>query len=439
MFEMLSKEHLNKSAPLADRMRPQSINDVFGQNHILAEGKFLNRCLKSGKIPSIIFYGPPGTGKTTIAKLIAQTIDANLFKLNAVTSGVKEIRGVIKEAKNLLAMEQRASILFIDEIHRFSKNQQDVLLPHVEKGIIVLIGATTENPYFQVNSPLLSRITVLELFKLDLDDISKILKTALTDRKYGLGKYNAQITQAALNHLGLMASGDARRALNALEIAVLSTPPDENGLIKVDIEIAEESIQKRAVLYDRDGDQHYDVISAFIKSIRGSDPNAAIHYLAKMIYAGEEAEFIARRLIILAAEDIGNADPRALQVAISSFDAIRIIGMPEGRIPLAQATIYLATAPKSNSSYIAIDRALKDVKNIATEVPDHLRDNHYKNAADLGHGIGYLYPHDYGGNYVHQQYLPEEINSRQYYLPTENGYEKQIQEYINSLLALNKK
>ena len=439
LFDLIKEESLTHRAPLADRMRPQRIKDVLGQNHILDHNRFLNRCIKSGRLPSIILYGPPGTGKTTIAKVIAKEIDANLFQLNAVASGVKDIREVVKEAEELLGMYQKTSILFIDEIHRFSKNQQDALLPHVERGLVILIGATTENPYFQVNSALLSRVTVLKLKQLGKNDILSILKKALMDQEYGLGKFNTEVKQEALEHMAEIAGGDVRRALNALEVAVLSTPPNKDGKISIDIKVAEESIQKRTIQYDRDGDQHYDVISAFIKSIRGSDPDAALHYLAKMIYAGEDPEFIARRLIISASEDIGNGDPNALQVAIAAHEAIKIIGMPEGRIPLAQATTYLATAPKSNASYIAIDNALRDVESINTSVPNHLKDSHYKNAETLGHGIDYLYPHNYKNNYVKQQYLPIQIVNKKYYLPTENGYEKKIKLHIHALKSTDGK
>lgn len=438
LFTLLEEKTLKNTAPLADRMRPKSLKDVLGQDHILGEGKFINRCIKSKRLPSIIFYGPPGTGKTTIAKIIAKEVDANLFQLNAVTSGVKEIREVVEKAKELLGIYQKKSILFIDEIHRFSKNQQDALLPHVESGIVVLIGATTENPYFQVNNALLSRVTVLKLRELETHDIIMILKRTLKDKIYGLGKFNTKVSDDALKHLALIASGDARKALNALEIAVLSTYPDNDGVIKIDMKIAEESIQKRTIQYDRDGDQHYDVISAFIKSIRGSDADAALHYFAKMIYAGEDPEFIARRLIISASEDIGNADPNALKIAVAAHEAFKVLGMPEGRIPLSQAIIYLATAPKSNAAIVAIDKALEDVETIHTKVPDHLKDAHYKNAEALGNGVGYLYPHNYEKNYVKQQYLPNELINRKYYIPSENGYEKKIQSYIDFLKNTDK-
>ncbi|SDK54847.1 replication-associated recombination protein A [Natronincola ferrireducens] len=433
IFQLIKENTLATTAPLADRMRPRSIKEILGQGHILGDKKFLYRCIQSQRIPSIILYGPPGTGKTTIAKAIANEVAAHFFQLNAVTSGVKDIRGVVEEADELLSIQQKSSILFIDEIHRFSKNQQDALLPHVEKGLLTLIGATTENPYFQVNKALLSRTTVLKLELLHQEDILVILQKSLKDKERGLGNFAIEIAEDALRHMAETAGGDARRGLNALEIAVLSTPLDKDGKIVIDLEVAEESIQKRTLQYDKDGDQHYDVISAFIKSIRGSDPDAAIHYLAKMIYAGEDPEFIARRLIIAASEDIGNADPSGLQVAIAAHEALKIIGMPEGRIPLAQATVYLATAPKSNAAYIAIDKALKDVENIQTMVPNHLKDTHYKGAQDFGHGIDYLYPHNYDRNYVKQQYMPSQLEGKSYYKPTDNGYEEKIKYYIQTL------
>ncbi|MCC5911509.1 MAG: replication-associated recombination protein A [Clostridiaceae bacterium] len=432
LFDLAKENTLVDSAPLADRMRPKSLDDIVGQQHILEEKRFLYRCIKSQRIPSIILYGPPGTGKTTIAKVIANEVNAEFFQLNAVTSGVKEIRGVVDKANDLLGMYQKKSILFIDEIHRFSKSQQDALLPHVENGLVTLIGATTENPYFQVNNSLLSRTTVLKLELLELKEVIYILRTAMKNDKRGLGKLSIKVTDEALKHIAETANGDARRALNALEIAVLSTPINCHGDIVVDLETAEESIQKRTVNYDKNGDQHYDVISAFIKSIRGSNPDAALHYLAKMIYAGEDIEFVARRLIISASEDIGNADPNALQVAVAAHEALRTIGMPEGRIILAQATTYLATAPKSNAAYIAIDAAIKDVANLQTSIPNHLKDAHYDGAKSLGHGVNYLYPHDYERNYVKQQYMPDELGNTCYYQPTTNGYENTIKKYICS-------
>ncbi|SES72857.1 putative ATPase [Natronincola peptidivorans] len=429
LFDLTKEKTLSNTAPLADRMRPRTLEDILGQSDILGPEKFLHRCIKANRIPSIILFGPPGTGKTTIAKVIANEVKTEFFQLNAVTSGVKEIREVVEKANQLLGMYGKNSILFIDEIHRFSKNQQDALLPHVEKGLLTLIGATTENPYFEVNKALLSRTTVLKLELLAKEDIISIMKKTIQDKGKGLGKFNLEISQQALNHIAQVAGGDARRALNALEIAALSTPMMDDGKIVIDLHTAEESIQKRTVQYDKNGDQHYDVISAFIKSIRGSDPDAALHYLAKMLYAGEDPEFIARRLIISASEDIGNADPNALTIAVAAHETYKIIGMPEGKIALAQAAAYLATAPKSNASYIAIDKALLDIENYMTTVPNHLKDSHYKNAKDLGHGVNYLYPHDYDNNYVEQQYMPDQLLDKIYYQPTENGYEKKIKKY----------
>lgn len=433
LFDIVKDKQLDTQSPLADKMRPKSLKDIVGQDHILGKGKFLNRCVATRRLPSIILYGPPGTGKTTVAKAISKEIEAEFFQLNAVTSGVKEIREVVEKAEGLLGMYQKKSILFIDEIHRFSKNQQDALLPHVERGLLTLIGATTENPYFQVNGALLSRTTVLKLELLNEESIIALMKRALEDEERGLGSYKVEITSEALNHIATYAGGDARRALNALEIAVLSTPYDHEMKIIIDLEIAEESIQRKGVQYDKDGDQHYDVISAFIKSIRGSDPDAALHYLGKMIYSGEDPLFIARRLIISASEDIGNADPNALQVALTAHDAFRVLGMPEGRIPLAQATTYLASAPKSNASYKGLDQAIGDVGRINTTVPKHLRDASYGGGREMGNGEGYLYSHDYENNYVEQQYLPDEIIDKKYYLPTENGHEKKIKEHLHNL------
>ncbi|WP_459767326.1 replication-associated recombination protein A [Alkaliphilus crotonatoxidans] len=433
LFDMAKENLMEKQAPLAERMRPKKIEEIMGQGQILEKGRFLHRCIRSKRLPSIILYGPPGTGKTTIAKAIANEMESEFFQLNAVTSGVKEIREVVDKANSLLGMYQKSSILFIDEIHRFSKNQQDALLPHVEKGLLTLIGATTENPYFQVNGALLSRTTVLKLELLDKEEIIKLLKRALADAKQGLGAYPVEITEEALDHIADIAGGDVRRAYNALEVAVLSTPYNENMKILVDLEVAEESIQKRALQYDKNGDQHYDVISAFIKSIRGSDPDAALHYLAKMLYGGEDPEFIGRRLIISAAEDVGNADPYALQVALAAHEAVTILGLPEGRIPLSQATAYLASAPKSNAAIMGIDAAMRDVETYKTTVPNHLKDAHYGGAKKLGHGKGYLYAHDYENNYVVQQYLPDELLGKKYYHPTENGYEKTIRLHLASL------
>lgn len=433
LFDMMQEKNIETLAPLADRMRPRKLEELIGQDHILNDNKFLRRCIQSKKLPSIILYGPPGTGKTTLAQVLANEIGGNFFTLNAVNSGVKEIRELVNKTKEATSIQRVPCIVFIDEIHRFSKNQQDALLPHVENGLLTLIGATTENPFFEINKALISRTTLLKLELLDKNNIKEIILKALENKKQGLGNILAELTEEALEHIALISGGDARRALNALEIACLSTLPNEEGKIIIDLNIAQESIQRKAVQYDKDGDNHYDTISAFIKSIRGSDPNAALHYLAKMLHAGEDPEFIARRLIISASEDIGNADPQALSVAIDAHKAMQIIGLPEGRICLGQATTYLACAPKSNASYLGIDMALADVQNISTSIPDHLKDAHYNGASKLGHGIGYLYPHNYNNNYVKQQYMPEELQDKKYYSPTDNGHEKTINKYLENI------
>ena len=399
--------------PLAYRMCPRNLDEYVGQRHILGQGKLLRRAIEADRIISIIFYGPPGTGKTALARIITEKTKAHFEWLNAATIGLDEIRKVIQQAK-LRKAKGIKTIVFLDEIHRFNKLQQDALLPDVEEGNITLISATVENPFFYVNSALLSRSQIFELKPLSEDDILNILHNALKDKERGLGNLNLIIDESALRHLARMSDGDARKALSALEIAALTTNPDSNGQIIITIEIAEESIQKKVVVYDKKGDQHYDTISAFIKSMRGSDPDAAIYYLAKMIYAGEDPRFIARRIVICASEDVGNADPMALVVAVSALRAVEFIGMPEGKIPLAQATIYVAKAPKSNAGYMAIEAALKDISNEETmEVPDHLKDSHYPGAKKLGHGTGYKYPHDFGG-YVEQDYLKKK---KKYYNP----------------------
>jgi len=399
--------------PLAYRMCPRNLDEYVGQRHILGQGKLLRRAIEADRIISIIFYGPPGTGKTALARIITEKTKAHFEWLNAATIGLDEIRKVIQQAK-LRKSKGIKTIVFLDEIHRFNKLQQDALLPDVEEGNITLISATVENPFFYVNSALLSRSQIFELKPLSEDDILNILHNALKDKERGLGNLNLIIDESALRHLARMSDGDARKALSALEIAALTTNPASNGQIIITIEIAEESIQKKVVFYDKKGDQHYDTISAFIKSMRGSDPDAAIYYLAKMIYAGEDPRFIARRIVICASEDVGNADPMALVVAVSALRAVEFIGMPEGKIPLAQATIYVAKAPKSNAGYTAIEAALKDISNEETmEVPDHLKDSHYQGAKKLGHGTGYKYPHDFGG-YVEQDYLKKK---KKYYNP----------------------
>ena len=420
-----------KHEPLAVRMRPASLADYVGQEHILAPGKLLNRAIHSDKLTSIILYGPPGTGKTTLGTVISHETKSHFESLNAVSSSVAEIRKVIEQAKKRFEMKAQKTILFIDEIHRFNKSQQDVLMPDVEKGNPVLVGATTHNPFFSIVSALLSRSLVFELKGLTPDHIRLILSRALTDEKNGLGKHKIRMEDDALAFLCKVSDGDARRALNALELGVLTTPADQGGSVHFTRKVAEESIQKKAVLYDADEDQHYDTISAFIKSMRGSDPDAALYYLAKMLYAGEDPRFIARRIVICAAEDVGNADPQALILANAAFQVSEFVGMPEARIPLAQATVYIACSPKSNASYMGIENATKDVtENRTLEVPAALKDASYQGAKMLGHGVGYKYAHDYEGHHVSQEYLQER---RQYYFPTEQGYEKKLKTYLESI------
>ena len=420
-----------KDAPLAARMRPVTLEEFVGQEHIVGKGKLLYRAIKSDRLSSVIFYGPPGTGKTTLAKIIANTTKSKFRQINATTAGIKDIKETVEDAKADLGMYGAKTILFIDEIHRFNKSQQDALLPHVEDGTLILIGATTENPYFEVNKALVSRSIVFELRQLEDKDIKQLLQRALTDVEKGMGAYNARMDEDALAFLANTANGDARTALNALELAVLTTDPSVDGSIHITLEEAQECIQKRALNYDKDGDNHYDTISAFIKSMRGSDPDAALYYLAKMIYAGEDPKFIARRVVICASEDVGNADPHALQVAVAAMEAVNFIGMPEGRIPLAQAVSYVACAPKSNAACTAIFAARDAVKQKGNlPVPTHLQDSHYKGAQKLGHGIGYIYPHDYPNNYVKQQYLPYELTGTEFYKQSDNGYEVKVKEHM---------
>lgn len=434
LFEYNRNNQLKKDAPLAARLRPTTLDEFVGQEHIIGKDKLLYRAILADKLSSIILYGPPGTGKTTLAKIIANTTKSDFKQINATTAGIKEIKETVDTAKTNLGMTGKKTILFVDEIHRFNKSQQDALLPHVEEGVVILIGATTENPYFEVNKALVSRSIIFELKQLSIDNIKDIIKRALTDEEKGMGVFNATITDEAVNFLADLANGDARAALNAIELAVLTTEKNKDGKIIIDLNIAEECIQKRSLNYDKDGDNHYDTISAFIKSMRGSDPDAALYYLAKMIYAGEDPKFIARRIVICASEDVGNADPHALQVAVAAAQATDFIGLPECRIILAQAVTYISCAPKSNASYLGIDMALNDVKNIQIKtVPPHLRDAHYHGAKDIGHGIGYKYAHDYPGHYVKQQYLPDELVGKVYYAPTENGIEKKISESLKRL------
>ncbi|MCF6464121.1 replication-associated recombination protein A [Clostridium sp. Cult1] len=431
LFTLNMENQLKKNAPLADRMRPTNIDEFIGQNHILGEGKFLNRSIKADRITSMIFYGPPGTGKTTLAMIIANSTNMNFEKLSAVTSGVKDIREVIHKAEEGLKLYNKRTILFIDEIHRFNKAQQDALLPFVERGIIILIGATTENPYFEVNKALLSRMMVIPLRPLTREDLYKLIKNGLTNKEKGLGNYKINIEKEAIEYLITISDGDGRLALNSLEIGVLSTPKDNNGIINIDLDTIKGCILVKSAKYDKGGDEHYNTISAFIKSMRGSDPDATLYWLAKMINAGEDPKFIARRIIICASEDVGNADPQALTVAVSAFNAVNVIGMPEGRIILAQAAVYVACAPKSNASYIGIEKALEDIKNKPIgKVPAHLRDASYKGATNLGYGKGYLYPHNYDNAYIKQQYLPDDFIGSKYYEPTDHGYEKTIKEYL---------
>lgn len=434
LFEYNMKLQFNHTAPLAARMRPENLEEYVGQQHIIGKGKMLYNVIKADKLGSILLYGPPGTGKTTLAQVIANSTKRKFIQLNATTSGIKDIKETVEKAKENAGMYNVGTILFIDEIHRFNKAQQDALLPHVENGTVTLIGATTENPYFEVNKALVSRSYVFELKPLTADDLKSLILRAIHDKEKGFGNINIAISDEALNFIADISNGDARRALNAIELAVLSTEKDENGIEKIDLATAQECIQRRALNYDKDGDNHYDTISAFIKSMRGSDPDAALYYLAKMLYAGEDIKFIARRIIICASEDVGNADPHALQVAVSAAEAVNMIGMPESRIILAQAVTYIACAPKSNASYLGIDRAMNDVKNVTVSgVPAHLRDSHYSGAANLEHGVGYQYAHDYPGHYVKQQYLPDELLGKIYYEPTENGIEKKISDSLKKL------
>lgn len=416
LFEYMRNNAKSKESPLASRMRPEKLEEIVGQKHILGENKLLYRAIKADKLSSVIFYGPPGTGKTTLAKVIANTSDSEFRQINATVAGKKDMEEVVNAAKDSLGMYGKRTILFVDEIHRFNKGQQDYLLPFVEDGTIILIGATTENPYFEVNSALISRSTIFELKELDKEDIKILINRAMSDEVKGMGAYGAKMSEDAIDFLADIANGDARTALNAVELAVLTTDRRADGVIHIDIDTIEECVQQRNPRYDKSGDNHYDTISAFIKSMRGSDPDAAIYYLARMLNAGESVTFIARRIMICAAEDVGLADPRALVVAVSAAEAVHQLGMPEARIPLAEAVLYIANAPKGNAAYMAIDKALDFVKREpAYQIPAYLKDAHYGGAKELGHGIGYKYPHDYEGHYVEQQYLPDEIKDVKFF------------------------
>lgn len=435
LFDYMRKNTMEKESPLASRLRPSTLEEVVGQQHIIGKDKLLYRAIKADKIGSVIFYGPPGTGKTTLARVIANTTSADFKQLNATVAGKKDMEEIVKEAKDSLGMYGKKTILFVDEIHRFNKGQQDYLLPFVEDGTLILIGATTENPYFEVNGALLSRSRVFELKTLEKEDIKTLIHRAVYDKEKGMGAYNAVIDPNAEDFLADVANGDARAALNAVELGIMTTERNsQDGIIHIDMEVAQECIQKRAVRYDKDGDNHYDTISAFIKSMRGTDPDAAVYYLARMLYAGEDIKFIARRIMICASEDVGNADPQALVVAVAAAQAVERIGLPEAQIILSQAVTYVASAPKSNAACVAVFEAQDAVRNQKTmPIPVHLQDSHYKGSAKLGHGQGYLYAHDYENHYVDQQYLPDGLVGTEFYRPTENGYEKKIGEHLSFL------
>lgn len=434
LFEYMRSSNMEKESPLAARIRPTTLEEVVGQQHIIGKDKLLYRAIKADKLSSIIFYGPPGTGKTTLAKVIANTTSAEFTQINATVAGKKDMEEVVNNAKNAQGMYGKKTILFIDEIHRFNKGQQDYLLPFVEDGTVILIGATTENPYFEVNSALISRSIIFELKPLSGDDIKALINRAVYDKDKGMGAYDAVIEEDALEFLADLSGGDARHALNAIELGVMTTNRSDDGKIHITLEVAQECIQKRAVRYDKTGDNHYDTISAFIKSMRGSDPDAAVYYLARMLYAGESVTFIARRIMICAAEDVGIADPQALQIAVNASLAVERVGMPEAQIILSEAAMYVACAPKSNACVKAIGEAMSTVEQTGNlPIPSHLQDAHYKGAAKLGHGTGYLYAHDYPNNYVNQQYLPYELSGKEFYRPSGNGYEVKVKEHMQRI------
>lgn len=439
LFEITRKGILEKEAPLASRMRPRTLDEVVGQEHIIGPDRLLSRAIRADRIGSLIFYGPPGTGKTTLAQVIANTTHARFVQINATTAGKKDMEEAVQKARDALGMEERRTILFVDEIHRFNKAQQDFLLPFVEDGTLTLIGATTENPYFEVNRALVSRSRVFELKPLTRDDLEKLLRRALTDDR-GLGRMRIVAEDDAISFLADIANGDARAALNALELGALTTSPAEDGTITITVDVASECIQKRVLNYDKDGDSHYDTVSAFIKSMRGSDPDAAVYYLARMLYAGEDVKFIARRIMICAAEDVGNADPQALVVAVAASEAVERIGMPESQIILSQAASYVACAPKSNSACVAIFDAMDSVKNEPTGgIPSYLKDAHYSGAKDLGRGLTYKYPHNFENHYVEQQYLPDELRGKRFYVPSDNGYERGMRMWLERIGKYPKK
>ncbi len=434
IFEYMRQNTMKKESPLAARLRPRTLDEVVGQQHIIGKNTPLYRAISADKISSIIFYGPPGTGKTTLAKVIAGTTSSEFTQINATVAGKKDMEAVVEKAKEDMGMFGKRTILFIDEIHRFNKGQQDYLLPFVEDGTIILIGATTENPYFEVNSALISRSIVFELKPLGPEDIKILIMRAVEDKEKGMGAYDALIEEDALQFLADLSDGDARKALNAVELGILTTERGDDGKIHLTLEVAKECIQKRNMRYDKNGDNHYDVISAFIKSMRGSDPDAAVYYLARMLESGEDIKFIARRIMICASEDVGMADPNALTVAVSASLAVERIGLPEARILLAQAAIYVATAPKSNASYLAVGAAQEEVRRSGNlPVPPHLQDSSYKGAKKLGRGLGYQYAHDFPNHYVEQQYLPYELTGREFFKPDGNGYETKIKEHMKRL------
>jgi len=438
-MDLFQKDNIKtnqKIQPLAIRMRPRTLAEYVGQRHILGEGKLLTRAIEADRISSLILYGPPGSGKNCLAYCVSNMTKAFFYELNAVTSNVAELRKVIDAAKKRLETANQRTILFVDEIHRFNKAQQDVLMPDVEDGTVILIGATTHNPFFSIVSPLLSRSIIFQLEPLKEEDMQVILNNAISDKERGLGKIPLKVDDEALKHLARLSDGDARRALNALEVGALTTIASKDGKIHFTLKVAEESIQKKAVVYDKDEDGHYDAISAFIKSMRGSDPDAALYWLAKMLYAGEDPRFIARRIVICAAEDVGNADPQALLVANSAMQISEFVGMPEARIPLAQATVYIACAPKSNAAYMGIEKAIEDVKAGRTlEVPKSLRDANYQGAKQFGHGEGYKYSHSSDQHYIKQDFI---LAKKKYYIPTQMGYEKKIAEWLKYLESLPK-